>query len=443
MVTVSNRILLLHPPGAFPRKYQLDGYCSQVQKGPFRWHPLDFISFSSRPGVNARVLDLGAGFSGLLPALRITNFDAVIGLIGACGWRQHLAFWKRILKRGIPVFLSGDIARIQPRTVFDALPGLSGIIPELALPPSPEDLFDRESPLVWRPGGQRYERPIVGREFSLGIQDFGIWSRGLYRLPFSTPEPFASVITQVGCPHRCRYCILSDYSPAKRRLDEVREELKRLRHDGTRHVYIRDATLNSSPEHLAAVCDLMRESGFSWNAFARLDGVGEHARLLAASGCSLLQFGLDSPDPETLSRFGKRTTGREKQELDALRQNGIRSTGHYLFGLETPAATPLHIARTAHRLGLDWLTITPLMHRPGTGSWNPDFLEKPPMVSFSTRFRIQASLAWFYGRRGRIRAATRAARKGFFGWKPPPFSNSRLPSSQAAQQTHRRSDLSE
>jgi hypothetical protein len=365
------RILLLHPPGTPGRLYQLDGYCSQPQKGPFRWHPLDFVAFSSAWTATAEIVvrDLGSTVdTGRLPA-EIDAADVVVGLIGAWGWPVQRRFWQRVIARGRPTYVSGDLARHEPAFVFASLPGLTGILPELATPPSVADLREAGGERMWRPGRGAWARPPVPRDFRLGRQPFDAWNHGLYKLPFTARRPWASVMTQVGCPHPCSYCILGDYAPAFRDVEDLRDDLANLRRAGARHLYVRDATLNSSPKHLGRVLPQLGATGLPWNAFGRLDGIGAHARDLRAAGCHTLQFGLESPQPERLAAWGKRWRGAPvAEELAAIRAAGIRTVGHFVLGLDE-ASSARDIVDFADAIGLDWATISPLMRRPGTDLW--------------------------------------------------------------------------
>jgi hypothetical protein len=396
------RILFLHPPAGVVR-YQLDGYCSQPQKGPFRWHPLDFVALASavHPSADVTVWDLGTHRR--TPALHAQSWSAIVGLIGAYGWRHHVKFWREVLAQTrAPVLVSGDIARHDPRRVFDALPGLAGIIPELACPPATEALLGAPSPAIWRPEAARYDLPPVASPFRLGIQPADLWDQRLYRLPFGNAEPFASVLTQVGCPHTCSYCMLSNYRPAFRAMAEVREEARQLARAGVRHLYVRDATLNSSAPHLDAVLDALGPVGLTWNAFARVDGIGADARRLHAAGCRVLMFGLDSVDAATLSRHGKRLRGDIAADISAVRRAGIRTVGHFVLGLDDDQrAEPSEIARFGEALGLDWLTITPLMRRPGTMHWPQAADPGDSAIDVPLPFAAKLSLARFYARPGR------------------------------------------
>lgn len=413
---IKPKILLLHPPAPKGLKYQLDGYCSQPQKGVFRWHPVDLCCFASRlhPTCDLTILDLGRTCH--LPSVSFKNFDAVIGLVGAFSWNSLKLFWKGIIDQGVPVFLSGDIARHDPEFVFLNLPGLKGILPEMAAPPSWEDLSSITSPLVWRPSQPEYSFPPVGQGFKIGIQPFSLWKKELYRLPFDVSHPFASIVTQVGCPHQCQYCILSSYSLAQRNYDEIEEELAHLKFLKIRHLYIRDGMLNTSDQHLEKICSLMRKYHFSWNAFAHLLNAGKHVPLFQKSGCRVLQFGFDSINREVLKTHRKAVPISWEEALKPFHKSGIKTVGHFIHGLEKEPLSPMELAEFAHGLKLDWMTTTPLMHRPGTAFWNSNKLEQIEPSAPEISGSIRNSMFWFYSRPSRIFHTLKCMiRHGFYG----------------------------
>ena len=411
---IKPKILLLHPPAPKGLKYQLDGYCSQPQKGMFRWHPIDLCCFASKLHTSCDLTILDLGHTNHLSSVSFKEYDAVIGLIGAFSWNHLKMFWKQIIDQGVPVFLSGDIARYDPEFVFLSLPGLQGICPEMATPPAWQDLLNVSSPLVWRPSKVQYTLPQVSQGFHVGIQPFSLWKKGLYRLPFDVPHPYASLITQVGCLHQCQYCILSSYSLAQRNYDELEEELAQLKFLKINHLYIRDGMLNTSDQHLEKICSLMRKYHFSWNAFAHLLNIGKHSLMLHNSGCKVLQFGFDSMNREVLKQYRKAVPLSLEDSLSPFRKNGIKTVGHFIHGLETEPLSPMEMAGFAHRLKLDWMTITPLMMRPGTSLWNKQELENTETSKYSKG--IATSMFWFYSRPSRFLHSLKCMVKhGFHG----------------------------
>lgn len=333
-------VLLLHPPGVRNRFYQLDTYCSQPQKGPFRWHPLDFATFASRLQEDSDVviMDLGISEYKKAEALGLQNYDAIIGLIGAYGWNTHVAFWRQIIEKfSGPVWLSGDIARHAPQVVFDALPGLRGIIPEFCRPPQLQELLqsDPNTLSVWNPEAESYAIQRVEKGFRTGIQAYELWNRSLYKNPFVRTRSWASTFTQTGCPYTCSYCMLQEYQWSPRDLDEFEEEIARLKYLGVEHLYVRDATFNTTPAHIEKACDILAKSRLPWNTFARIETVEKWLPKLAESGCKVLQFGLDSPDRDALATYSKDTGSVDfANVIRQAGQWGIETVGHFVLGLD-------------------------------------------------------------------------------------------------------------
>lgn len=398
------RIALVHPSSRSGARYQLDGYCSQIQKGIFRWHPLDFLALSSAWSSVGALVTIIDGQASTAPD-SLAQYDAVVSLVGSYGWYDHLPFLRKLAHVHPRVFLSGDIARHEPAYVFAALPEIAGIIPELSVPPALDDLSSlRATQALWRPGSHTMSVPGPADQFRLGIQDFHSWDHARYSVPFTKRWPVASVLTQVGCPYTCDYCMLSEYPAALRSYDELATELRQLRGQGAKQIYVRDATLNSTRAHLERVLDLLGHTGVPWNAFARIEGIGKWAPALARAGANVLQFGLDSPNAESLAKHKKQTHPMQVREsLSALRRAGIQTAGHFVLGLENDGGGPA-IAAYARDIGLDWFTISPLTVRPGTAMWRQlnglGRLEANVLeAEWLPHWRAQVAHAMFYSRK--------------------------------------------
>lgn len=372
-------IALVHPPAGPERMYQLDGYCSQPQKGPFRWHQLDFIAFASKLANSADISIHDLGTEHKIRQRITTPPDIIIGLAGAYGWNTHERFWRDLIQAGHMVYLSGDICRHDPNFVFSRLPGLAGIIPELACCPDIEELFSGQSPRIWTEKSPHIV-PEVKKGFKTGIQNYNLWNHKMYKLPFAPGKRFASVFSQVGCPFSCSYCILSSYPFANRDIEEFEEEIQSLKKQGVEHIYLRDATFNSCPNHVDNVCRVMKKSGLPWNTFARLGNLESISEKLSQSGCRLVQIGFDSPSKTVLELYEKKINSDPVSEVSALHKAGVKTVGHFVMGLDQNHTDDAkNILSFSKQLKLDWITVTPLMVRPGTKMWDSslaDSLEK-------------------------------------------------------------------
>jgi len=120
-----------------------------------------------------------------------------------------------------------------------------------------------------------------------------------------------NVQTQRGCGFRCGYCtypLIEGRRHRRRPAGLVAEEFAQLQQLGARYVFIVDSIFNSSPEHVAAVCEalLRRNLNLSWGCFLRpRDLTAELVNLMARAGLAHIEFGSDSFCDEVLAAYHK------------------------------------------------------------------------------------------------------------------------------------------
>lgn len=142
-----------------------------------------------------------------------------------------------------------------------------------------------------------------------------------------------------GCPwKRCAFCPeLAENSPyAAARADKAPASLRAaVAREGSGLVHLTDNEI--SPRHLRSLAD--GGVGAPWYGFARFTPLLADAafcRKLAASGCAMLQLGLESGDQAVLDAMGKGTRlGLIDAALRALAEAGVKTYVYLLFG--TPA----------------------------------------------------------------------------------------------------------
>ncbi len=129
----------------------------------------------------------------------------------------------------------------------------------------------------------------------------------------------AGVQTARGCPHRCIYCTYPWLEGARLRprpAEAVADEFERLRRDlGVAEVFVVDSSFNATEDHLVAVCDELSRrrsrpgsplAGVSFSCYLE-PRVSDPAvfGLLAAAGCTSVDFGIDSGAEAMLPALGK------------------------------------------------------------------------------------------------------------------------------------------
>jgi anaerobic magnesium-protoporphyrin IX monomethyl ester cyclase len=185
------------------------------------------------------------------------------------------------------------------------------------------------------------------------------------------------VLASRGCPEFCTYCphrILAGHR--ERRIDAIVDELQELCDRYPRpYVIFRDPLFSEDRDRSAALCDAIRSRGLRlrFECETRLDRLDE--ALLARmyrSGLRAISFGVESVEPETLRRAGRRPIPQPHQRamMAFCRELGITTAAFYVFGFlqdtwESIAATIDH----AIQLGSTFAQFKILTPYPGTPLW--------------------------------------------------------------------------
>jgi radical SAM superfamily enzyme YgiQ (UPF0313 family) len=167
------------------------------------------------------------------------------------------------------------------------------------------------------------------------------------------------VQTARGCPHRCIYCTYPrlEGSRLRRRPPEaVADEFERLlRELGAREMFVVDSSFNADEEHAAAVCEALirrrrkpdsplRDLSFSCYLQPRTRE-RRFFELLAAAGCTAVDFGTDSAAAALLPALGKAFTVDDLIAATRSAQRaGLDVCHSLLFG--GPGETPGTVAET-------------------------------------------------------------------------------------------------
>jgi radical SAM superfamily enzyme YgiQ (UPF0313 family) len=169
----------------------------------------------------------------------------------------------------------------------------------------------------------------------------------------------AGVQTARGCPHRCVYCTyprLEGTRLRRRPPESVAAEMERLRRDlGTVEQFVVDSSFNADEDHMIAVCEeLLRRRSQPGAALADVSfscylqprvSHPDVFRLLAAAGCTSVDFGIDTAAEELLPGFGKSFTIADlRKSTAAAKAAGLDVCHSLLFG--GPGESPATVAET-------------------------------------------------------------------------------------------------
>lgn len=192
-----------------------------------------------------------------------------------------------------------------------------------------------------------------------------------YRFSFTRRKPFATVLTDFGCPYPCSFCIMSTLGSKFRSVDSVIEELRTLKARGVKDIFFIDQTWGIEKKRNLELCRRMveEELDFGWVTYSRVDVVDEE--VLCAwreAGCHTLIFGVEFASAEMLKRYKKGYKPKQIVEgLELTRRMGIRAVGTFILGLPEDTAETMEMTiRLACELPLDFASFNVAVPRHGT-----------------------------------------------------------------------------
>lgn len=123
-----------------------------------------------------------------------------------------------------------------------------------------------------------------------------------------------NIQTQRGCAQGCCYCtypLIEGRAHRPRSAEFVAEEMAQLEALGAKYAFVVDSVFNSSPHHVARVCEALirRKLSIRWGCFMRPQGfTPDLLELMARAGLAHIEFGSDSFCDVVLEAYGKRLT---------------------------------------------------------------------------------------------------------------------------------------
>ncbi|MBI2041616.1 MAG: radical SAM protein [Candidatus Nealsonbacteria bacterium] len=166
-----------------------------------------------------------------------------------------------------------------------------------------------------------------------------------FSLSFTRKKPFASLITSVGCPNRCNFCIIGGATVDRgygkiwkfKSASKILEEIKHLLNLGIRSIYFFDETFTADRERVKSLCKMIIEKGlkFEWSCNGRADTLDEETiKMMKKAGCWNVMFGIECGSEGLLKEANKGTTLTKAMEaVDFCQKNGIKVTASFMLGM--------------------------------------------------------------------------------------------------------------
>lgn len=189
------------------------------------------------------------------------------------------------------------------------------------------------------------------------------------------PSKTYSLITQRGCPFRCKFCMrVSGNQPRKRSPQNILEEFKLdVEKYGAVQILVEDESFGVDRKQAYPFLDYLVESGLNkkvkWVTQTRVDLVDEgFFQKLKAAGCTQVSFGVESGNEKILKETGKGITLKKAEESISLaKKAGLQTGSYFIFGhpYETKQ-TAWDTIRFAAKLNTDFVAFGIMVPYPGT-----------------------------------------------------------------------------
>ena len=292
--------------------------------------------------------------------------------------------WIRRLKQifGIPVVVGGGLLKLYPAEVMNygeidyAVIGSGRDTLPLFLRACERDKnFRGISGLCFREGGT----PVVNEPGAapespddLPFPARDLFANQLYHSPFSEKNNFTPFLTSKGCVFRCVYCYLPG-DLRMRKTENVIDEMEECYHRfKIRDFDMYDAVFTADKNRTMELCGKIRERKLkiSWMARTHINLVDKEVlEEMAASGCRMLMYGIESVDERILKNLGRPAIALSqfRDRIRMTRRVGISAFGFFMLGCpgetETTALRTIHASRS---IGLDFAQFTRLTPIGGT-----------------------------------------------------------------------------
>ena len=343
------KALLLNPPG--DQKYLRDYFCSTVSKTGYYWHPIDLLIQSGylSKHYNIKVIDaIAEGITQERTLHSISEFkpDVILSLISVLSYEHDIAFLSNIkeVSPATHIFAIGEPFIEQPRLALEKHTFLDGILLSFIhddITAYMNNKFDEIKMMAFRKDGKIILQYLAGEHgrFSIPLPMHELFPLKHYWMPFIMHHPFTSILTSYGCPFTCSYCNSGTDSIGflNRNIDEVMDELKYVKSLGIRHVFIKDMTFGIPKRHALSLCEgiIKERLDMTWHCYSRTDVVdNDMLKLMKAAGCNLIQFGVETSNESTLTKYNKGIPlNKTIQAFELAHKHGILTGAHFIFGL--------------------------------------------------------------------------------------------------------------
>ncbi len=383
------KLLLLNPPSE--KIVFRDYYCTKISKSDFYYHPVDLIYLSGLLSTEFDIsfLDCIAerlNVSESISHIHEINPEIIVFLIASPSYHEDLLFLNS-LKTIFPQTLfigGGDIYRELKEKAFAQHSFLDAIFLDFSTDELLQFLQNKNGSPVNNIIYRHNDKIVVGEEihkpasvFDIPVPRWDLVKIDSYSFPYAIREPFATVLTDFGCPYTCSFCPIGTLGFKLRRLETVLSELNMLQKLGVKELLFRDQTFGVNKKRTSQLCQEMinKKLDFTWTAYSRVDVLDEETiSWMSKSGCHMVMFGLESASQNSLDKYQKNLKIEQaKKTINICHKYKINTGGWFILGF--PEENEKDVERTINysiESNVDFAVFNLLTLRLGTslrGDW--------------------------------------------------------------------------
>jgi len=365
------KILLINPPrfkgNPMVREMRCAGLSASSIYPPIE---LAYLAGVLKKNAKVKILDANAlnlSFAEVKQEIKRQHPDAVIFTASPVSFAEDTRIAKiskEINKEIKTILLDSHIIPVMPKKIQEKFPWIDYLVGAKPMINIPKIFgFEEISELEKLPLPS-YDLLPINKYFSI---------------TYSRKKPFATLITSVGCPNRCKFCIVGGATVERgygnkwqfKSAKKILEEIKYLLNLGIKSIYFFDETFTVSKQRIAELCELIIKENIKvdWACNGRVDTLDEEIiRLMKSAGCWNIMFGIECGSELTLKGVHKGTTlDRAMKIVKSCKENSINVSASFVIGLpeESPETIQktLEIAKKINPYRAQFVIITPY---PGT-----------------------------------------------------------------------------
>jgi radical SAM superfamily enzyme YgiQ (UPF0313 family) len=207
-----------------------------------------------------------------------------------------------------------------------------------------ENCFSRDNYLIKTPGIFTFENLD---KYPLPCRD--VLPLNNYDMSYLPENPATSLLTSLGCPHKCAFCSCRVSRPVTMRVPEkVVDEMQVIQDLGIKSVLVQDELFATSSRRIRDICSgiIEKDIKLHWGVKARPTPLKpESLTLMKQAGCCNIHMGIESGTDRILQRMNKKTTCKQiKEAVKRIKNAGLTCSANFMLGY--PSETEEEIMET-------------------------------------------------------------------------------------------------